>query len=452
MLNSLFFILLIEGFITISVEILAIRQLMPFYGGSIIITSLVIGVFLLFLAIGYWRGGLHQDKFYYKISKNFSLSLLWVGFGLSYSFIAWYYLISKVKIDMPFMMSITVYLLAVIAPVVYWLGQTVPLTTNLFSQQLRVSHISGRALFLSTIGSFMGAIFTALVLFQYLGVAWTVFINCILLFCLILYLQPYSKLSIFTLTGLVFSLVIIYQLNVAVERAVFIEANNYANYQVVTAADFSKVLVINNSSSSKITNDKRAFLYIQYLRDLLFKQLHMRNKNILVIGAGGFTFSAAGTYQNQFTYVDIDPAIKEVAEKHFLKEPIKGRFTGQDARQFLQENKQQYDVIISDVYTHQMNIPPNLLTVEYFQNIARHLNPTGLFIANIIANPFYQDAYSKGVHQTLTAVFPFCNVIPLSWTNELSNILYICSANTEKAAVYTDNLNPSTLDSFNILQ
>lgn len=50
-------IILIEGFVSISVEILAIRQLLPVAGGSVIVTSLIIGVFLLFLALGYKQGG-----------------------------------------------------------------------------------------------------------------------------------------------------------------------------------------------------------------------------------------------------------------------------------------------------------------------------------------------------------------------------------------------------------
>lgn len=448
MLNALFYILLIEGFITISVEILAIRQLMPFFGGSIIITSLVIGIFLLFLAIGYWRGGLHQKDYYQQIAKNFSFSLIWVGFGLSYSFIAWYYLAAKFYLNMPYLLCLTVYLLTIIAPVVYWLGQTVPLTTNLFSKELRVSHISGRALFLSTIGSFLGAILTSLLFFQYFGVAWTVFINCALLLALIIYLQPHSKLSMMSLLGLALALFFIFQLNVSVERSFFTLTNNYANYKVLSKADFSTQLEINHSTSSKLTKDKKALLYLEYLKDILFKQLALKDQQILVIGAGGFSFSAEGTHQNDITYVDIDPALKDLAEQHFLKEPVKGHFVAQDARAFFKEHKKQYDVIISDVYSHQMNIPPNLLSLEYLEQVSDHLKPQGLFIANIIANPLFKDDYSQRVHQTLSHVFPFCNVIPLSFSSKMANRLYICSGKTTKASLYTDDLNRSTMDYF----
>lgn len=71
---------------------------------------------------------------------------------------------------MPFLLSLSCYLLSVLAPIVYWLGQTIPLTTHLFNPNHRISKISGSAPFLSTLGSFMGALVTALILFQYAGV------------------------------------------------------------------------------------------------------------------------------------------------------------------------------------------------------------------------------------------------------------------------------------------
>ena len=53
----LFLIIFIEGFVSVAVEILTIRQLIPFAGSNVVVTSLIIGIFLLFLSIGYWRGG-----------------------------------------------------------------------------------------------------------------------------------------------------------------------------------------------------------------------------------------------------------------------------------------------------------------------------------------------------------------------------------------------------------
>src|SRR5436190_18774016 len=75
----LFGIILIEGFVTISAEILTIRQLLPLVGNSVIVTSLIIGVFLLFLAYGYRRGGQYQDRYEEILKSNFTKSAIFLG-------------------------------------------------------------------------------------------------------------------------------------------------------------------------------------------------------------------------------------------------------------------------------------------------------------------------------------------------------------------------------------
>ena len=80
-------ILLLEGFVTISVEVLTIRQLIPVVGNTVIVTSLIIGVFLLFLALGYYRGGFYRANYRQVLIKNFIFAMLLLGFGLSYYFI-----------------------------------------------------------------------------------------------------------------------------------------------------------------------------------------------------------------------------------------------------------------------------------------------------------------------------------------------------------------------------
>lgn len=445
----LFIILLLEGFITISVEILTIRQLMPFFGGSVVITSIIIGVFLLFLALGYWRGGGYRQDFLKQLSRNFAFSMIWIGIGLSYSLIAVFYYLSAYIAHLPFLVSLFLYLLLVLAPIVYWLGQTIPLTTNLFSQKNRVSHISGRALFLSTIGSFLGALLTSLLLFQYLGVAWTVVINCGLLCALIIYMRRGSNLSGWHALGLLLAFVLIAMMNVSAENAQFKRTNNYANYQVIEPADFSKILQINQSNSSLLTTDKKGFSYIEVVREVLFNQLNLQQKQLLVIGAGGFSLTAAGTNDNAVTYLDIDPDIQKVAETHFLNQPINGLFIAQDARSYLQQNNTRFDVIFSDAYSHHATVPASLLTLEYFQSLSKHLNADGLLIINIIADPFFRDDYASIVFNTIHAVFPYCAVVPIDWQYPLTNLMYICPKVAASHVIYRDDLNTATLDFFN---
>lgn len=185
-------IILLEGFVTISLEILTIRQLVPVAGNSVIVTSLIIGVFLLFLAYGYLKGGRYEASYTHVLKKNFTRAAIGLGIGVSCIFIEYFFFYAGKNFNGNVLMPLIAYLLLVTAPIVYWLGQTVPITFNLFKQE-RAGLIGSRVLHISTLGSFLGAILTAVLLFNYVGVAWTVFINFVILFLLVVILINIQK-------------------------------------------------------------------------------------------------------------------------------------------------------------------------------------------------------------------------------------------------------------------
>ena len=446
-----------EGFVSISIEIITIRQLIPVAGTSVIVTSLIIGVFLLFLAFGYWRGGLHQQNFTDILQKNFLLGALFIGLGLSYPFIVYFF--SLFSYSNHLLVTLTIYLLVIIAPIVFLIGQTVPLSMNLIDPKEKTAKIGGKVLFLSTLGSFLGAPFTSLVFMEFLGLAWCIVINCLILTTLaLLFCKKRPDQMLYIILILTAGYVIFY-LNVIFEHNHFVATTSYANYKIhdnetpAPNLDKGKILESNHSSASFINAKNKTFPYIELIKHILFTDLQLQHKNILVLGAGGFTLSAEKTNNNKFTYVDIDPKIKTIVEKHFLPK-IKGDFIAQDARLFLTQHKKEYDVIVSDVYSNIMSIPPALLTKEYFQSIKTALKQDGFAIFNIIAHPFLNDNYSKRIDTTMRNVFGNCVTMPLKYTNRLSNIIYICkdSANAHDDTIYTDNSNNSTLDAINNLK
>jgi spermidine synthase len=444
-------IILIEGFVTIAVEMLTIRQLITVVGNSVIITSLIIGIFLLFLALGYYRGGKHSDDYARVLKNNFSWAALLLGIGLSYTFIQLFFF-SLFKIITPNGFGVlTIYLLLITAPLVYFLGQTVPITTNLFRHE-HIGAISGKVLCLSTLGSFLGSVLTTLVLMNFLGVAWTVFVNFLLLVLLIFSLSDFKeelpRLLLVVLAG-----IFIFLLNVQMERSIFVRTNNYGDYQILhnvyVGPNRGNLLNINNSASSFLTEDHRGFDYIEAIKKILFQDLQLRNKDILVLGAGGFTLSAQSTYGNHFLYVDIDKTLPNTVKQGFIDQ-INGQFIADDARKFLMQTHQKFDAVISDVYSSHYTIPFHLLTKEYFLAVQRVLKPSGVAIFNIIANPFLNNRYSKRVDNTIRAVFNNCMSMALPYHNGPANILYICSGSQNPdTTIYTDDKNASMVDIFN---
>lgn len=447
----LLLVILLEGFVTIAVEILTLRQVIPVAGNSIVVTSLVIGVFLLFLAYGYRRGGLYKDNYQNILKSNFCWAAVGTGIGLSYVFIELFFHVSH-RIGLNSLITLLGYLLVVIAPIVYLLGQTVPITTNLFRQEHHIGTISGKVLHLSTVGSFLGAVLTSLLLMNYLGVAWTIFINYCVLAFLALILIPKLHLEWLRLIVLLCVGCFIYIININIEKSIFLATTPYANYYLrpnfVYQNQKGNLLAINNSASSFITPEKKAFAYAERIKTLLFDELKLRNKTILVLGAGGFTLSAERDNGNHFIYVDIDNKIEKVVKQHFLTD-INGRFIAADAREYLRTNPQKYEVIISDVCSNYHIIPAQLLTKEHFTHIKNALAKDGIAIFNMLARPSLDDAYSKHIDNTVRSVFASCMVIPEKYQSELTNILYICrpSAYENDLTIYTDDKNRSTLDS-----
>ena len=455
----LWLIVAVEGFAALAAQMLAIRQLMPFVGNSIIVTSLIIGIFLFALAIGYWQGGQVNHNPVKRLARNFTLSAIWLGIGLSYIFLAYWFLGGKQTTGLNLYVLLIAYLLLVTTPQVYWLGQTVPMVMNLWQTSQRAGEIGGRVLQLSTLGSFLGAIVTSVVLMNILGLGWTVFIVACLLLSLAWLLTLREWYWGLSSIGYLLLIAALYSLNVLGTNTLFVATNHYAQYQVID--DFclekqtGKALLINQSLSSFLTQQRQAALYIEQIKRVVFDDLKLQGQSILVLGAGGFTFSAQGTHANQITYVDIDPDIARIVKKHYLN-PIHGKFIAADARVFVQQTHQQYAAIITDAYSHQLTIPSQLLTVEFFAEINRLLQTNGVAIFNMVINPLLNDPYSLTIDTSLRAVFKKCVSMPLNYADAALNVIYVCERNdsdkvekvlTDKSGrYYTDDKNRATWD------
>lgn len=447
-------IIIIEGFTSIAVEILAIRQLLPMVGSSVIVTSLIIGFFLLFLALGYHRGGKLTARLTDILRRNFIISAIWLGIGLSYFFILFFFNEWQQKFGDNLFYPLIGYLLIIISPLIYILGQTVPIIMSLTKQNKSVGMIGGNTLGLSTAGSFLGATITALLFMHFLGVAWTIFINFLFLLFLYLLLTPNKQSFLLQLLISIPAIALIYYINIVFEKKVFVLTNNYANYQIMDDKNYplregERILSINNSLSSFTDKNNKAFQYIETIKNILFNDMKLRNANILVLGAGGFTLSAEDTFQNQFTYVDIDKNIKEAAIPQFISH-MNGTLVADDARHYIHTTKNRFTAIVVDTFSNTRTIPAHLLTQEYMRELKQVLSANGVIIFNMIARPTLDDAYSKRVDNTIRSIFKNCMVMPLTYAKVTTNILYVCtnSPNQNDATIYADNLNSATIDSF----
>ena len=430
-------ILFVEGLVSVSLQIIFIRQLTPFVGGDVNVVGIVIGVYLTALSLGYLRGG-NEGGDIKKLSKNFLFSSFWSGIFMSYSVISLWFnsFESEVYAGVNYVV-LMVYLIVGLFPVVYWLGQTVPIIVGTLKQD-SASKSSGMTLGVNTIGSVLGAGCTPIVLFNLFGVAATIFI-CVFMLGLLYLITSYDSgdLNKPLLMVLVLSIVNAYFVNVHFSNSKFVKTNAYANYEVEKHSDgygnHVSILRLNESAASVIANSE-TMGYTRYMHDFMVDQLGYVEHDILVLGSGGFTFSLNDKTDNRYTYVDIDPDIKDVAEKFFLDFNIKGTFVAEDARRYIKNKKGQFDTIIVDLYSHRLSMPWHVTTQSFMKNVSEALNQNGYAMFNVIEEMGFKHPDNRRLHNTILSVFDYCYINPL-YTKSMTyaNVAYICKKNDDQA-------------------
>lgn len=463
----LFFIIFVEGYAVLSTELLAIRQLIPFTGEGTDTVSIIIAGVLMPLACGYYAGGNFRPggkglrgTVRGRLSVNLAVAAVMLSFGLSYASLFWFF--ETLYYYLPWynrIFSASIYALLFLVYPIYLLGQTVPLISNYFHRR-HLSAVTGRILFFSTAGSFTGSIICTLVLMALAGVhnAVIVTIGCLTLLCL---LVSKRKLS-WPPVAAIASLAVVFFLNSpAMMKKNDIVADNV--YNLVQIEDDLlqnvRIMHLNHTDSSIVSteSDNPVFPYFEFIENYFIAPLKREGTethDILVIGAGGFAIGRTDN-KNNYTYVDIDPDLKDISEILFLKEKLgeNKKFAALPARAFLQQDTNKYDLIILDIFSGPSLSPEHLVTHEFFEQVKNHLKEGGAMAGNYVASGSYQDEFSQRLDNTLRAVFPrlgrhlFRPVITGDNAQDWGNVGYYYIHRTDTAQdIYTDDLNRSFYD------
>lgn len=107
--------------------------------------------------------------------------------------------------------------------------------------------------------------------------------------------------------------------------------------------------------------------------------------------------------------VEIDPAVTRLAEEYFAygRRPRPDiRVIHEDARVFLRESGERYDLVYLDVFDHLVTVPWTMVTREALADMAGRLAPGGIFMANVLS-PLDGEgtAFLRHFRATLESVF-----------------------------------------------
>ena len=173
----LLFLIFAVGFSGLSLELIVLRQLSNFVGSGTIPTSIVIGVVLAFMSVGYYRGSVLKTadvSLRQMISRDFFLIAVKVLVLLSgsYLFVTIYFELMKSAGITSHIAQTFIYSLLFLSLSSYLFGKI----TSVVSRYLHHSdkNYTGRVMAVDTVGSVLGSLLTTLVLMPFIGVNQTI--------------------------------------------------------------------------------------------------------------------------------------------------------------------------------------------------------------------------------------------------------------------------------------
>jgi spermidine synthase len=277
--------------------------------------------------------------------------------------------------------------------------------------------VAGRLYAISTVGSLLGTLVSALVLIPFIGTQRT-----FLVFAAAIALIAAAGLG-WRFIAVPVALAAAIALPVGTVKAtndgeVIFETETENQYvRVVEEDDGDRLLELNEGQAVHSLYRPGSYLtgnvWDGYLV-LPFTGLDAPPERIAILGnAAGTTARAYGHYfpETEIDGVEIDPELEEVGRTYFdMGSAERLTVHNEDARPWLRRSDGGYDVIMVDAY-RQPYIPFYLATKEFFELVRDRLAPGGLVALNVATVPGDR-RLEDGLAGTLATVFPIVRTWP----------------------------------------
>jgi spermidine synthase len=422
------------GLTSLGIEFAAARLLAPFFGQSLFIWGILIGLILIYLTVGYYLGGRLADRhpdpvLLYRLTAAAAvvtavipilsrpiLSLSQTGFA---------------QLSLGIVLGSLLSVIVLFALPVILLGMVSPFVIRLRIQEVETAgNAAGAVYALSTLGSILGTFLPVFWLIPSYGTRPTIYILGLLLGVVsAVGLWDSARGRLFVLVPIAVAGLALIQHGTGIRAAAYgeriFEAESAYNYIQVVQEGTRRDLVLNEGHAVHSIYDPTT-LYTHgpwdyFLLAPLFGSGQAPGR-VAIIGLAG------GTVARQYSSIDgpipidgveIDPQIVEVGRRYFDMTEPNLNVAVADGRYWLATQVRKYDVIAVDAY-RQPYIPFYLTTREFFQSARDHLNRDGVVVINAGRTPTdYRlvDALSG----TLTSVYPSVFIVDVgqSFANSL---------------------------------
>ena len=413
-------------------ELVAVRLLMPLFGMGIQIWTVAISVSLTALAVGYWLGGIVIDirpsvKVLAIILFLAAVSLVLVRvFGRNIPMLFGNMsLVTGASCSAISIMSVPLILLGMIQPV---LARLMVRTT------VRTGTVIGSLMAAGTFGGILGTAITGLFFIPYLGLSKTLLVLAAGTFIVAVVVFGSTYKCIVTLIVIFFGLltissgwIIIPATKPLGDMNVLEEVEGLYGHLEVLEHNGDLALVCNGIFQTVLPALPFGIIKGTLIRGRDYIELipyfRPNAKKGLLIGVGaGLHSRALALYGIDIQGVEIDPAVIELAKKHF---DFMSDVHIEDGRAFLLHDKQRYDTIILDAFLGG-TAPEHLYTKEFLKLVDEHLNSDGIFAVRLIGYP--EHPAIQAVTRTIKEIFPFIISVQSGIANELQHVFVFASS------------------------
>lgn len=413
--NAMLLLIFATGLIVLALEVLASRIMTPYFGVSLYIWAGILSSTLSFLAIGYYLGGIlsrRSDRagmtsLFCALPTISAASILAVAtiYPITFPYLAQANLVAGSFVASAALLAMPLVCLSAMNPL-------------LIAIRRAGSKIgdggAGQVFFVSTIGSVAGVIVTVFVIIPNLtnfnALLWLALALCLATGVFSVstsLLSPGQKQRLIWGTvavALVSSLLIAGRnqyleilAGVNNEDPVFTVTAEYTslfgNIKIVEVHFPSdkqppiKIYMQDGIFQNRVTLDNVSVSMYTYVLDQLAAIFVPQSQDALVLGLGaGIVPQDLKTRGMDVTVVDINPDALSVATEHFGFDPSGFVLHLKDARTFVRECVQAFDVIVVDL-TQGDSTPDHLLTAEFFGDVRRCLRAGGA----VVMNAFFDD-------------------------------------------------------------
>lgn len=411
----------VSGMASLGVEFGASRLLAPYFGTSLYVWGVLIGLVLIYLSLGYVIGGRLADR---RPSADVLFQLTaWAGLWIGLIPLVSYPILLEsqhgfASLSAGIVLGTLIAVMLLFAVPVVLLGCVSPFAIRLLLRSVGTGgNTAGAVYALSTAGSILGTFLPVFWLIPTFGTRPTLVIFSVALLALsIAGLWPRRRVFALFLVAVVAGAALLPQGIKPPEqgRLLYEKESAYHYIQVVQVGTRTE-LILNEGQAIHSIYDTASlttggpwdyFLLGSYFRSAQVAEPLPRSVAILGLAGGTSARQYAAAYGRSVDIagVEIDPDILDVAHRYFHLDEPNVHAVVQDARYWLAGERQRYDVIAMDAY-RQPYIPFHLTTREFFELVRAHLEPGGAAVVNA-GRTATDYRLVKALASTMAAVFP----------------------------------------------